>query len=65
MRFLTGIGGIGCFMVTFVLAVEFVGAKYTMLIGIAIEIPFAYTMLGFHHFRTISLHELRISSIGY
>ena len=40
-RFLTGIGGIGCFMVTFVLAVEFVGAKYTMLFGIAIEIPFA------------------------
>ncbi len=28
-------------MVTFVLAVEFVGPKYTMLIGIAIEIPFA------------------------
>lgn len=40
-RFLTGIGGIGTFMVTFVLAVEFVGPKYTMLIGIAIEIPFA------------------------
>jgi len=34
-------GGIGCFMVCFVLAVEHVGFKYTMLIGIAIEIPFA------------------------
>eukprot|EP00095_Tigriopus_kingsejongensis_P000969 maker-scaffold83_size396513-snap-gene-2.32 protein:Tk00969 transcript:maker-scaffold83_size396513-snap-gene-2.32-mRNA-1 annotation:"PREDICTED: uncharacterized protein LOC103466540" len=40
-RFVTGMGGIGCFMVTFVLCVEYVGAKYTMLIGIAIEIPFA------------------------
>jgi len=41
LRFITGMGGIGCFMVCFVLAVEHVGFKYTMLIGIAIEIPFA------------------------
>jgi len=41
LRFVTGMGGIGCFMVCFVLAVEHVGFKYTMLIGIAIEIPFA------------------------
>jgi len=41
LRFITGMGGIGCFMVCFVLAVEHVGAKFTMLIGIAIEIPFA------------------------
>jgi len=41
LRFITGMGGIGCFMVSFVLAVEHVGFKYTMLIGIAIEIPFA------------------------
>ena len=34
-------GGIGCFMVCFVLAVEHVGFKFTMLVGIAIEIPFA------------------------
>lgn len=34
-------GGIGCFMVTFVQAVEFIGPKFTMLFGIAIEIPFA------------------------
>ena len=40
-RFITGMGGIGCFMVCFVLAVEHVGFKYTMLVGIAIEIPFA------------------------
>ena len=40
-RFLTGMGGIGCFMVAFVHSVEFVGARYTTLIGIAIEIPFA------------------------
>merc|ERR1719322_309551 len=40
-RFITGMGGMGCFMVTFVLAVEYVGFKYTMLIGIVIEIPFA------------------------
>ena len=41
LRFLTGMGGIGCFMVCFVLAVEHVGYKFTMLVGIAIEIPFA------------------------
>lgn len=40
-RFITGMGGMGCFMVTFVLAVEYVGFKYTMLIGVMIEIPFA------------------------
>ena len=40
-RFITGMGGIACFMVTFVLCVEYVGAKYTMLTGIVIEIPFA------------------------
>ena len=40
-RILTGMGGIGCFMVTFVQAVEFIGPKYTMLFGITIEIPFA------------------------
>ena len=40
-RFFTGIGGIGCFMITFVLCVEYVGAKYTMLLGIAIDIPSA------------------------
>ena len=34
-------GGIGCFMVSFVLAVEHVGFKFTMLVGIAIGIPFS------------------------
>jgi len=41
LRFMTGMGGIGCFMVCFVLVVEHVGFKFTMLVGIAIEIPFA------------------------
>jgi len=41
LRFITGVGAIGSFMVCFVLAVEHVGFKYTMVIGIAIEIPFA------------------------
>ena len=41
LRFITGMGGIGCFMVCFVLAVEHVGFKFTMLVGIAIGIPFA------------------------
>lgn len=40
-RFITGMGGIGCFMVTFVICVEYVGVKYTMLTGIIIEVPFA------------------------
>ncbi len=31
----------GCFMISFVICVEFVGVKYTMLVGIVIEIPFA------------------------
>ena len=34
-------GGIGCFMVSFVLVVEHVGFKLTALFGVAIEIPFA------------------------
>uniref|UniRef100_A0A0K2TL63 Major facilitator superfamily (MFS) profile domain-containing protein n=1 Tax=Lepeophtheirus salmonis TaxID=72036 RepID=A0A0K2TL63_LEPSM len=41
LRILTGMGGIGCFMVSFVLVVEYVSLEYTLLIGIAIEIPFA------------------------
>ena len=40
-RFLTGIGGMSCFMVAFVICVEYVGAKYTMFTGIIIEVPFA------------------------
>ena len=39
-RFLTGIGGIATFMVTSVITMEYVGAKYTMFVGIAIHIPF-------------------------
>ena len=38
---LAGIGGMALFMVTFVICVEYVGVKYTMLTGIVIEIPFA------------------------
>ena len=38
---LPGIGGMALFMVTFVICVEYVGVKYTMLTGIVIEIPFA------------------------
>ncbi|XP_023325051.1 organic cation transporter protein [Eurytemora carolleeae] len=41
LRFLTGMGGVGSFMVCFVIGVEHVGYKFTMLMGIAIEIPFA------------------------
>ena len=41
MTFFTGIGGMALFMVTFVICVEYVGVKYTMLTGIVIEIPFA------------------------
>ncbi|QQP40977.1 Uncharacterized protein FKW44_015212, partial [Caligus rogercresseyi] len=41
LRFLTGMGGIGCFMVCFVLVVEYVSLEYTLLIGVSIEIPFA------------------------
>ena len=37
-RWLTGIGGMGSFMITFVIAVEYVGFKYTMLLGILIEV---------------------------
>ncbi|XP_069178058.1 organic cation transporter protein-like isoform X2 [Procambarus clarkii] len=41
MRLFTGAGGVGLFQVTFVLAVEFVGARYRTFCGIIIEIPFA------------------------
>ena len=37
-RFLTGIGGMANFMVTFVICVEYVGVKFTMLTGILIEV---------------------------
>jgi len=41
LRFVTGMGGVGCFMVAFVLSVEYVGFKYTMLIGVTMGIPYA------------------------
>ena len=81
LRFITGVGAIGCFMVCFVLAVEHVGFKvlpnsienpsnhcqgenntctfqFTMLIGIAIEMPFALgeMLLGLE----VILRELKI-----
>eukprot|EP00090_Calanus_glacialis_P032653 TRINITY_DN5410_c0_g1_i1.p1 TRINITY_DN5410_c0_g1~~TRINITY_DN5410_c0_g1_i1.p1 ORF type:complete len:558 (-),score=101.16 TRINITY_DN5410_c0_g1_i1:160-1833(-) len=40
-RFLTSCGGMGLFITTFVIALEFVGTKYRTVCGIAIEIPFA------------------------
>ena len=40
-RFLAGAGGIGGFVTAFVLAVEHAGSRFTMLIGVAIMIPFA------------------------
>ena len=33
--------GVGCFLISFVLATEFVGTNYRVLVGILIEIPFA------------------------
>ncbi|XP_071543054.1 organic cation transporter protein-like isoform X4 [Panulirus ornatus] len=41
MRLFTGAGGVGLFQVTFVLAVEFIGAKWRTFCGIIIEVPFA------------------------
>jgi OCT family organic cation transporter-like MFS transporter 4/5 len=41
MRFITGIGAKGLFMISFVLCVEYTGPKYAALLGIAINIPFA------------------------
>ncbi len=43
-RFLTGIGGMANFMVTFVICVEYVGVKYTMLTGILIEVSTIYLL---------------------
>lgn len=40
-RFLSGLGHAGAFMVTFALALEYVGPKYRVLFGIIIETPFA------------------------
>lgn len=40
-RFITSCGGMGLFITTFVIAMEFVGTKYRAWCGIAIEIPFA------------------------
>ena len=41
LRFITGIGGMACFMVSFVLIVEHVSYRSTMMVGIGINIPFA------------------------
>jgi len=62
LRVITGMGGIGCFMVCFVLAVEHVGFKFTMLIGIAIEIPFALgeALLGIEAFIVRDWRALQI-----
>ena len=40
-RFLTCMGGVGCFLIPFVWVTEFVGTNYRTLVGIIIEIPFA------------------------
>ena len=42
MRFITGVGTKGLFMVAFVMAVECVGKRMGTLLGIAINIPFAF-----------------------
>ena len=62
LRVITGMGGIGCFMICFVLAVEHVGFKFTMLIGIAIEIPFALgeAVLGIEAFIVRDWRSLQI-----
>jgi len=41
-RFVTSCGGVGIFITSFVLALEFVGPKYRTICGIAIEFPFAF-----------------------
>ena len=41
LRFITGVGGMACFMVSFVLIVEHVSYRSTMMVGIGINIPFA------------------------
>ena len=41
MRFLSGVGAKGLFMIAFVLCVEFTGLKYPAYLGNAINIPFA------------------------
>ena len=41
MRFLSGVGAKGLFMIAFVLSVELTGQKYSSYLGVAIQIPFA------------------------
>ena len=41
LRFLSGMGGIGAFVTAFVLAVEHAGSRFTMVLGVAIMIPFS------------------------
>ena len=63
-RFITGMGGMGCFMVTFVIAVEYVGFKYTMLVGIVIEVPFALgeILLGVEAYYIRDWYTLQLDS---
>ena len=41
MRFISGVGAKGLFMVAFVICIEFTGPAYLAFLGIAINIPFA------------------------
>ena len=38
---MSGMGGIGAFVTAFVLAVEHAGSRFTMVLGVAIMIPFS------------------------
>ena len=40
-RFFTGLGGMGAFLVSFVLIVEIAGKRTKTFVGINIEVPFA------------------------
>lgn len=44
-RFLTGVGGINCYNVPFVITIESVGIKYAVLAGVIIAIPFSLGQL--------------------
>jgi hypothetical protein len=60
-------GGMGCFMISFVICVECVGVKYTMLVGIIIEIPFAIgeLLLGLEAYYLRDFFPLQLVKIPF
>ena len=60
-----GLGGVGCFISSFVIAIEYTGKKFTPYIGIGFAIPFAIgeILLGFEAYYLRDWVTLQIAAM--